>query len=205
MLNLLNPGDIIIKNENLYGRLTKYVTGLDRLALGESYVDGDWETNDLVTFVEKCCQSPVLFNKGFNLIARLIHSFPLLTLNMQTKSQSRKDISSHYDIGNDLYKLMLDRSMNYSCGYWQKNVFLDPSDGNNNNGDFKVNTNQLCNSLDEAQLNKMLLIGRKLNLKPRMRVLDIGCGWGYLAKFLAINFGRFSRQSTCFRFSNLTS
>ena len=141
--------------------------GLDRLALGESYVDGDWETDDLVAFVEKCCQSPVLFNKGFNLIARLIHSFPLLTLNMQTKSQSRKDISSHYDIGNDLYKLMLDRSMNYSCGYWQKNV---PINSREKSG--------LCETVDEAQMNKMLLIGKKLQLKPGMKVLDIGSGWG---------------------------
>lgn len=49
--------------------------------------------------------------------------------------------------------------------------------------------NALCETLDEAQMNKMLLIGRKLNLKPNMKVLDIGCGWGYLAKFLAINYG----------------
>ena len=67
-------------------------------------------------------------------------------------------------------------------------MFLEPFDGNNNS-EFKVNTNKLCYSLDEAQMNKMLLIGRKLNLRPNMRVLDIGSGWGYLAKFLAINFG----------------
>lgn len=188
-INGNRKGDIKIKDEDVYYRMTKYVTGFDRLALGESYLDGQWETDDLLTFFEKCFQSKLSFNKGFNMIAKVMHSLPLLTLNMQTKGLCRKDISSHYDIGNDLFRLMLDRSMNYSCGYWEKNVFLDPNDGNNNSdSEFKVNTNTLCSSLDEAQMNKMLLIGRKLNLKPNMRVLDIGCGWGYLAKFLAVNF-----------------
>lgn len=108
-----STGDIRIKSEDVYYRLTKYVTGFDRLALGESYLDCQWECDDLVTMFEKCFQSRLSFNKGFNLIAKVIHSFPLLTLNMQTKSLSRKDISSHYDIGNDLFKMMLDRAMNY--------------------------------------------------------------------------------------------
>ena len=76
-----------------------------------------------------------------------------------------------------------------SCGYWEKNVCLDLLDANNS-CNLKTNSAQLCETLDEAQLNKMVLIGRKLNLKPKMKVLDIGCGWGYLAKFLAVNFGK---------------
>lgn len=155
-------------------RLALYTVGIDRKALGECYVDGYYETDDLIKFLEKSCKSPLVFNKGFNMIAKIIHSAPLLVFNMQSINSSKRDISSHYDIGNQLYQLMLDRTMNYSCAYWQKNVFLDPSDGNNNSNDFKVNTNTLCSTLEEAQLNKMLLIGRKLNLKPGMTVLDIG-------------------------------
>ena len=112
------------------------------------------------------------------LIPKLMHKTSVMLFNMQSKNQAAKDISAHYDIGNDLYRLMLDRSMNYSCGYWQKNVPINSRE-----------KATLCANIDEAQMNKMLLIGKKLNLKPGMRVLDIGCGWGYLAKFLAINFG----------------
>jgi cyclopropane-fatty-acyl-phospholipid synthase len=68
----------------------------------------------------------------------------------------------HYDIGNDLYKNMLDKRMNYSCGYWKN-----------------------TKTLDEAQEAKLDLICKKLKLKPGMTVLDIGCGWGSLEKFAA--------------------
>jgi cyclopropane-fatty-acyl-phospholipid synthase len=68
----------------------------------------------------------------------------------------------HYDIGNDLFSLMLDKWMNYSCAYWK-----DAGD------------------LDEAQESKMDLICRKLQLQPGMRILDVGCGWGGLAAYAA--------------------
>ena len=151
-------------------------------------MDGQWEC-DLIAFYEKVITSRGKAAKGSKYIAKIVHSLPLLLLNLQTKFLSKQNISAHYDIGNDLFKMMLDRAMNYSCGYWEKNVCLDPLDGNNN-CDSKANSVQLCETLDEAQLNKMLLIARKLHLKPNMKVLDIGCGWGYLAKFLAVNFSK---------------
>lgn len=187
-INGNRPGDIQVKNENLFLHLALYMVGFDRRAMGECYVDGYYDSDDLIILLEKCLKTKFLFNKASNMISNVIHSAPLLLFNMQSINSSKRDISSHYDIGNQLYQLMLDRTMNYSCAYWQKNVYLDPSDGNNNLDDFKVNKNTLCSTLEEAQLNKMLLIGRKLNLKPGMTVLDIGCGWGYLDKFLALNF-----------------
>jgi cyclopropane-fatty-acyl-phospholipid synthase len=72
----------------------------------------------------------------------------------------------HYDIGNDLFRLMLDKWMNYSCAYWKD-----------------------AHNLDEAQESKMALICRKLQLQPGMRLLDIGCGWGGLAAFAAERYG----------------
>ena len=154
----------------MYYRLLKFAIGLDRLAIGETYMDGDWDCDDLVTFFEKMFENQKSFKRYYvflTLIPKLLHKTSVLLFNMQTKSRSAKDISSHYDIGNDLYKLMLDRSMNYSCGYWQKNV---PINSREKSG--------LCETVDEAQMNKMLLIGKKLQLKPGMKVLDIGSGWG---------------------------
>lgn len=146
--------------------------------------DGDWDCEDLIALFEKMLENQKSFKRFYvflTLIPKLMHKTSVLLFNMQSKSQAVKDISAHYDIGNDLYRLMLDRSMNYSCGYWQKNVPINS----------RESKGTLCATVDEAQMNKMLLIGKKLNLKPGMRVLDIGCGWGYLAKFLAINFGIF--------------
>ncbi len=79
---------------------------------------------------------------------------------------SRKNVQHHYDLSNDFYRLFLDEDLQYSCGYW-------PRDGM---------------SLEEAQIAKKAHIAAKLNLKPDMKVLDIGCGWGGMAIFIAQNF-----------------
>lgn len=79
------------------------------------------------------------------------------------RRQSRQNVAHHYDIGNDLYRLFLDDTMQYSCAYW-------PRPGM---------------SLNDAQQAKMLHIAAKLALKDGQRVLDIGCGWGGMAIMLA--------------------
>jgi cyclopropane-fatty-acyl-phospholipid synthase len=78
-------------------------------------------------------------------------------------------ISHHYDLSNDFYKLLLDPSMAYSCAYWTSD---DPSYG-----------------LADAQRDKLDLIGRKLDLRPGARLLDVGCGWGSLTVHAAKEFG----------------
>ena len=156
--------------------------GIDMAGPGECYMDGWWTCDDLLGLTEKLAiKRPS--EKRYRImleIPKLMHRLSLAFFNMNTKSQSEKDISAHYDIGNDLYRLMLDRTMNYTCGYWQKSLPIGFTDRSGEG---------VCESLEEAQMNKMLLIGRKLKLQPGMRVLELGCGWGYLAKFLAINFG----------------
>jgi cyclopropane-fatty-acyl-phospholipid synthase len=79
------------------------------------------------------------------------------------KGQAQQNVAHHYDLGNDFYKLFLDENMLYSCAY-----FREPDE-----------------TLEQAQRNKLRLLAAKLGLKPGMKVLDIGCGWGDLALYLA--------------------
>ncbi|MGP4050378.1 class I SAM-dependent methyltransferase [Streptomyces sp. 2A115] len=78
---------------------------------------------------------------------------------LHTKRSDRRAISHHYDVGNDFYELVLGPSMVYSCAYWES------ADA----------------TLEDAQRDKLELIARKLDLKPGMRLLDVGCGWGSMA------------------------
>merc|ERR1712151_666472 len=81
--------------------------------------------------------------------------------------ESMRVIDVHYNLGNDLYENMLDKGMSYTCGLWYPKT----------------------KTLEEAQINKLDIVGRKLKLKPGMKVLDIGGGFGAAAKYLAKNFG----------------
>jgi cyclopropane-fatty-acyl-phospholipid synthase len=92
-------------------------------------------------------------------LARGVRRF--LTYN--TLSQASANAQAHYDIGDDLYRPMLDADMQYSCGYWPDGV----------------------ETLEDAQTAKKRHVAAKLSLRPGMRVLDIGCGWGGMALYLA--------------------
>ncbi|MEV2192809.1 cyclopropane-fatty-acyl-phospholipid synthase family protein [Streptomyces phaeochromogenes] len=86
---------------------------------------------------------------------------------LHTKRSDRRAISHHYDVGNDFYEIVLGPSMVYSCAYW------DSPDG----------------TLEDAQHDKLGLVARKLGLKPGMRLLDVGCGWGSMAIHAAREYG----------------
>ncbi|MGW0656224.1 class I SAM-dependent methyltransferase, partial [Streptomyces umbrinus] len=86
---------------------------------------------------------------------------------LHTKRTDRRAISHHYDVGNDFYEIVLGPSMVYSCAYW------DSPDG----------------TLEDAQRDKLGLVARKLDLKPGMRLLDVGCGWGSMAIHAAREYG----------------
>ena len=84
-------------------------------------------------------------------------------------ARDRRAISHHYDLSNDFYSLILDPHMAYSCAYWTSD---DPS-----------------YTLQDAQRDKLDLVCRKLGLRPGMRMLDIGCGWGSLSLHAAEHYG----------------
>jgi cyclopropane-fatty-acyl-phospholipid synthase len=160
-INSSRPWDMQVYNKDLYRRVLKY--GL--LGLGESYMDGWWDAKELDAFSYKTLRAKLdkKIPGGWIIVTGvLIQSI----LNSQRLSKSFEVGERHYDIGNDLYKNMLDKRMVYSCGYWKN-----------------------TNSLDEAQEAKLDLICRKLQIEEGMKVLDIGCGWGGFAKFVSEKYG----------------
>jgi len=88
------------------------------------------------------------------------------TVNLQTKSKSKKVAAEHYDLGNEFYESMLDKRMQYTCGYFKN-----------------------TKSLDKAQEQKLDLICKKLKLKKGEKVLELGSGFGWFAKFAAERYG----------------
>ena len=144
------------------------------VGMGESWMDGDWETDDLRSvfewFVlnlhadERLRGSTQRFRLlGFlKAVDRIGH-----LLRPNSKKTSRRNISEHYDLGNDFYRLWLDSSMTYSCGKFTRE-------------------NQ---SLEEAQVAKYQALCEKLRLTGSDHVLEIGCGWGAFSCYLAENYG----------------
>ena len=150
------PWDIQVYNEKLYQR----VMAQGSLGLGEAYMEGWWDCERLDEFICKIFKAKL--DEKIKPLTEIFSLFKAKICNLQSPSSCFIDCQHHYDIGNDLYQRMLDKNRIYSCGYWK---------------------NASC--LDEAQEKKLDLVCRKLLIKPGMRVLDIGCGWGGTAKFIA--------------------
>ncbi|MDE6759467.1 MAG: cyclopropane-fatty-acyl-phospholipid synthase family protein [Lachnospiraceae bacterium] len=131
------------------------------LSLGEAYMRGDLEVDHDLYEVLNCFMGEMDKFKIDKLALK-----GLLNTSRSKKNQE-KEVRSHYDIGNDFYRLWLDETMSYSCGY------------------FKEETD----SLYQAQVNKVDHILDKLSLEPGMSLLDIGCGWGFLLKRAAKEYG----------------
>ena len=162
-VNGAGPGDIKVNDPRFYDRL---VSG-GSLGLGESYMDGWWEADNLEEFLFNLI---VWRNKNYNspalLWTRLWFDLKRILLNLQTPLRSKEVIDTHYDLSPEMFQDMLGETMAYSCAYWKG-----------------------ANSLDQAQRNKLDLICRKLELKESDRVLDLGCGFGSFSKFAAENYG----------------
>ena len=156
-----NSWDPQILNEGLFDRVFAGGT----LALGESYMDGWWDVEDLSEFIFRLFRARSLISllSGVGVVFQIARS---KILNLQSSSRAFEVGKKHYDIGNDLYEKMLGPHLIYSCGYWKD-----------------------AHTLAEAQEAKLDLICRKIGLKNGDTVLDIGCGWGGFAQFAAEKYG----------------
>jgi len=153
------PWDIQVHNDQLYSRLIAQ----GNLAVGETYVEGWWD----------CLQLDELMARVLSLHGDrpfMNWSLPQLLqaklTNLQAPHRAFEVGQVHYDRGNQLYQAMLDQRMIYSCAYWKN-----------------------APDLDAAQQAKIELICRKLDIQPGMRILDIGCGWGGMAQYIAEHYG----------------
>lgn len=134
------------------------------LGLGEAYMDGDWDCEQLDEFFTRLLRAGVA--DQVSPMALIYHALQARLLNRQTSRRAWTVGERHYDLGNDFYAAMLDPRMTYTCGYWKE-----------------------AGDLAQAQEAKLDLICRKLGLCPGMRVLDIGCGWGSFMGFAAERYG----------------
>ena len=152
--------DVSVNNDKLYARL---ISG-GSLALGESYMDGWWDCQAIDEMIYRLLKANL--DKKVKSKKAVWNYLKAKFINQQRQSKAYEIGQRHYDIGNNLYKMMLDKGMNYSCGYWKN-----------------------AENLDQAQEDKLDLICRKLKLKPGLEILDIGCGWGGFANYAAENYG----------------
>ncbi|MEN8123009.1 MAG: class I SAM-dependent methyltransferase [Bacteroidota bacterium] len=176
-INGNRPWDIQIHNPNFYARI---LSG-GSLALGESYMDGWWDCEALDQFFERILENRLERKVKAGSLLYLWIMLKAKIFNAQSKSKAFEIGQRSYEFGNKLFSFMLDKGMNYSCGYWKD-----------------------AKTLDGAQEAKLDLICRKMSLKPGMKVLDIGCGWGGFAKYAAEKYGvivngiTVSREQTIF-------
>ncbi|OGT63754.1 MAG: cyclopropane-fatty-acyl-phospholipid synthase [Gammaproteobacteria bacterium RIFCSPHIGHO2_12_FULL_45_12] len=152
-----NPWDIQIHNQAFYQR----VLNQGALGLGEAYMDHWWDCQRLDQFIEQVISADLEAKVQVTLWMRLKLMLYQI-VNYQNQRRAFQVGEKHYDIGNHLFECMLDSRMNYTCGYWKT-----------------------ARDLEQAQLDKLELVAKKLMLRSGMRVLDIGCGFGALAKYLA--------------------
>ena len=150
-----------VHDERLYARVFAHGS----LGLGEAYMDGWWDADDLHG-CSPACSRPRLDQELRHASTTLGRASQARFSTCNVASAPATIGKAHYDLGNDLFQAMLGQRLVYSCGYWDRR-----------------------DNLDDAQEAKLDLVCRKLRLKPGQRVLDIGCGWGEALKFAAERYG----------------
>jgi len=154
------PWDLQVHDPKLFARVFAHGS----LGLGEAYMDGWWDAGRLDQFFARVIAARL--DRRLALPRKAARWALGHLVNLQSGRRAWRVGERHYDLGNDLFERMLDRRMIYSCGYWKA-----------------------ADTLDEAQEAKLDLCCRKLGLKPGMHLLDIGCGWGGMARYAAEHYG----------------
>jgi cyclopropane-fatty-acyl-phospholipid synthase len=163
----LEPGPAAAMTVYNYGFATRLVNGGD-IGIAEAYLNRDWDTPDLTQFL-------YLFCVNHDLIQAMLADKPLVRVvqmvrhwfNRNTKRQAKRNIYAHYDIGNAFYSAWLDSSMTYSSALFEDDA-----------GD-----------LTSAQKNKYRRLAEAIDVRPGQKLLEIGCGWGGFAEYVAKTFG----------------
>lgn len=159
-INGTNPWDMQVHDQRVYNR----VIAEENLGLGESYMEGWWDCAQLDQFFDRVLRAQL--DEQINPIRLLGHYLRAKFMNRQTPKRAWQVGKVHYDLDNAFYAAMLDSRMTYTCGYWRE-----------------------AENLEQAQQAKLDLICRKLQLKPGLRILDIGCGWGSLMGYAHEHYG----------------
>jgi cyclopropane-fatty-acyl-phospholipid synthase len=156
-----NPWDIQVHDTRFYDSLLRDGS----LGVGEAYMNGWWDAEAVDETITRGLkgQVDVRINKDTTLF---LHILRARLFNLQSPNKAFEVGQKHYDLGNDLYRAMLDRRLVYTCAYWKD-----------------------ASCLDEAQEAKLDMVCKKIGLKPGMRVLELGCGWGSFAKYAAEKYG----------------
>jgi cyclopropane-fatty-acyl-phospholipid synthase len=169
---LLAPAGLVLNGTKPWDPQIRSPAALSRilwqglLGAGEGYVAGDWDCAALDVFTARLLEADADRPLAWRSAVALANEARAWLWNGQTRRRSRRSVAAHYDRGDDLYEAMLGPTMSYSCGYWEG-----------------------VTTLDAAQDAKHDLICRKLHLRPGLRVLDVGCGWGAFAVHAAERFG----------------
>jgi cyclopropane-fatty-acyl-phospholipid synthase len=159
-LNGPRPWDLKVNDERVYAR----VFAKGSLGFGEAYMDGWWEAEQLDETFNRLFRADL--HSKVNSLHLVIPFLKSKLVNLQSRQRAFKVGEEHYDLGNEFFAQMLDERMVYTCAYW-----LTATD------------------LGAAQTDKLDLVCRKIGLKPGMRVLDVGCGWGSFCRYAAERFG----------------
>lgn len=154
------PWDITIHHPDTAAR----VFSDGSLGMGESYMDGWWDSPRIDELLLRILQGHLDDRVGKARVIAL-HLLDRL-VNRQSPQRAWQVGRAHYDLDHRIFEAMLDDRLNYSCGYWAR-----------------------ATTLDQAQTDKLELTCRKLGLRAGMRLLDIGCGWGSLMGYAAEHFG----------------
>jgi cyclopropane-fatty-acyl-phospholipid synthase len=150
-------GQMVVRNWNLFWRFIKD----GEIGLGESYVDNEWDSEDMPQLLDLYITNMDILDNKKGMLIFFSNLYRLMTFKKfrNTRKRAKKNIEAHYDLGNDLFNMFLDKNLLYSCA-----IFQSPKD-----------------SLEKAQLNKIHALIDKTGIKSGDRVLEIGSGWGGFA------------------------